>query len=72
MVALAAALRLQPWWHSGANPFLVLLESGLVSAVGLGSLWRFALSAEEREKFGGKLAARLSRRAGGRTKGQPA
>ena len=68
MVALAAVLRLQPWWASGSNTFLMLGEGLLVGAVGLFGLWRFGLSAKEREK----MSSELRRKFGGKSKGVPA
>jgi O-antigen/teichoic acid export membrane protein len=55
MVALAAALRLQPWWASGSNTFLVLGEGACVGAVGFAGLWRFGLTAADRERISRKL-----------------
>jgi O-antigen/teichoic acid export membrane protein len=63
MVILAVALRLQPFWASGSNTFLVLAEGAVVGAVGLAGLWRFGLTPEDREKFASKLAGKLRRRA---------
>jgi O-antigen/teichoic acid export membrane protein len=62
MIACAAALRLQPFWHSGSNIFLVLGEGALVGVVGLAGLWRFGLNAEDREKFAGKFLRKLRRK----------
>lgn len=61
MLALVAAFRLQPWWHSGSNSALVLLEGALVGALGLAGLWRLALSPAERASLAAKIAARLGR-----------
>ena len=72
MAATAAALRFQPWWDSGSNTLLVLIEASAVLAVGLAGLWQFALNPDERLKLVGKLASRFARRLGGATKGQPA
>lgn len=71
MAAAAAGLRLQPWWASGSNALLVIGEAGIVCTIGAASLWLIALTPEERAKFGGKIASRLSRRTGA-VKGQPA
>jgi O-antigen/teichoic acid export membrane protein len=65
MVALAAALRLQPWWASGSNTFLLLGEGALVGAVGIAGLWRFGLTAADREK----MVSKLGRKFGAKTKG---
>ena len=62
MIACAAALRLQPFWHSGSNIFLVLGEGALVGVVGLAGLWRFGLNAADREKFAGKFLRKLRRK----------
>jgi hypothetical protein len=59
MIALAAALRLQPFWASGSNTLLVLGEGAVVGAVGLLGLWRFGLTAPEREKMAAKLPGKL-------------
>jgi hypothetical protein len=65
MVALAAALRLQPWWASGSNTFLLLGEGALVGAVGVAGLWRFGLTVADREK----MTAKLVRKFGAKAKG---
>jgi O-antigen/teichoic acid export membrane protein len=66
MALVAAALRLQPWWTSGANTLLLLAESGVVAAVGLAGLWRFALSPVERAQF----KAKLDRKRGAKGRGK--
>ncbi len=68
MLVLAVGLRLQPWWASGSNTLLLLLESALVSLVGLVGLWHFSLEAHERET----VRAKLGRRFGRVAKGSPA
>jgi len=68
MVALAAALRFQPWWASGSNTLLLLGEGAFVGAVGVAGLWRFGLTPAEREKMTGKLG----RKFGIKAKGVPA
>ena len=62
MVALAAILRLQPFWASGSNIVLVLVEGAVVGVVGLAGLWKFGLTPEDREKFASKFAGKLRRR----------
>ena len=63
MIALAAALRLQPFWASGSNTFLVLGEGAVVGAAGLAGLWRFGLTAADRERISGKLLGKRRRQA---------
>lgn len=62
MVLVAVALRLQPWWASGANPWLVLLEGGTVGIVGLAGIWRWSLTAAQRDQLASKLAGKLRRK----------
>ena len=61
MIAVAAALRFQPWWASGSNTLLVLLEGALVGAVGAAGLWKFSLSSQERASLAAKIAGKLGR-----------
>ena len=68
MVALAAALRLQPWWASGSNTILLLGEGALVGAVGIAGLWRFGLTAADREKMTSKLGRKFGAKAKGVSK----
>jgi len=72
MIAAAAAFRLQPWWPSGSNGLLLLLEASVVMAVGLTGLWQIGLTPEERRSLAGKLTAKFNRRVGVAKKGQPA
>ena len=58
MIGVALALRFQPWWISGGNTALVLVEGAVVGATGLAGIWLFALSAPERTR----LATRFRRR----------
>ena len=59
MIGVALALRLQPFWASGHNTFLMLAESSVVAAAGAFGVWRIGLMQIEREKliakFGGKF-----------------
>ena len=55
MVVLAVALRLQPFWASGHNLLLMLLESSLVAAAGALGIWRFTFNQRERENYAGKI-----------------
>ncbi len=48
MVALALALRLQPWWTSGRTTLLVLAEGAAIGLVGLAGLWWITLAPAER------------------------
>ena len=61
MIAAAAALRYQPWWHSGSNTLLVLAEGSAVGAVGLAGLWRFGLDPEGRDRLVTKFGSRFRR-----------
>jgi len=68
MIAVAAGLRLQPWWESGRTAWLLLAEGAAVGLVGLGGMWTMSLSPDERAW----LAARVGRKAGLAGKGAPA
>ena len=63
MIALAALLRLQPFWHSASNTFLLLGEGAVVGLAGLAGLWQLGLTPEDRESFTSKFAGKLRRRA---------
>jgi O-antigen/teichoic acid export membrane protein len=65
MIAVAAALRCQTFWHSGSNTLLVLAEGTAVGAVGLLGIWQFSFTAAERENYGAKIRRKL----GGKAKG---
>ena len=65
MVAVALALRLQPFWASGQSTVLMLAESALVAAAGAWGVWRFSFNAVERENYAGKIRRKL----GGKGKG---
>jgi O-antigen/teichoic acid export membrane protein len=68
MVATALMLRLQPFWASGHNTPLMLLESAVVAAVGAWGIWRFGFNGAERESYAGKIR----RKCGFKLKGVPA
>ena len=68
MVAVAAGLRLQPWWESGQTAWLLLAEGAAVGLVGLGGVWTMSLSPDERAW----LAARVGRKTGLAGEGAPA
>jgi hypothetical protein len=51
MIVVALALRRQPFWESGQNTFLMLVESTVVGAVGGAGIWRFALKPGDRERI---------------------
>ncbi len=72
MIATAATVRLQPWWPSGSRTILVLLEAGVVLAVGAAGLWQLGLTPKERRSLAEKLTTRFSRRVGVAKRGQPA
>lgn len=59
MIAVALALRLQPFWPSGHNTFFMLAESSVVAAAGAAGIWRFSLSADERQKFAEKFGRKF-------------
>ena len=61
-------LRLQPFWASGHNTPLMLLESAVVAAVGAWGIWRFGFNGAERESYAGKIR----RKCGFKLKGVPA
>jgi O-antigen/teichoic acid export membrane protein len=50
MIVAAIALRVQPFWASGHNTVLMLLESAAVGAVGVAGIWCFGLTPGDREK----------------------
>lgn len=62
MLAVAACLRMQPWWASGSNTVLVLGEGAVVGLAGVAGLWWIALTAADRERFSQRLATRFKRR----------
>jgi O-antigen/teichoic acid export membrane protein len=68
MVAVALSLRLQPFWASGHNSFLMLTESTVVAIVGAVGIWRFSFDDAEREKYAVKIRRKLSLK----VKGAPA
>ncbi|MGE3310241.1 MAG: lipopolysaccharide biosynthesis protein [Limisphaerales bacterium] len=55
MVALAAVLRLQPWWTSGGTTLLVLAEGAAVGTAGLAGLWWITLQPAERANLASRL-----------------
>lgn len=59
MAAVAAALRLQPWWSSGSTTWLLLAEGGLVCLVGLAGIWQLSLNKVERARFSAHLEGKL-------------
>ena len=61
MIALAAAFRYQPFWASGSNAFLVILEGAVVGGVGLIGIWFLTFTPADREKFAGKFLKKLRR-----------
>ncbi len=68
MVAVALALRLQPFWASGHNTILMFAESAVVAGFGVMGIWRFSFNEAERESYAGKIRYTLS----GKTKGTSA
>lgn len=72
MAGLAICLRLQPWWHSGSNTFLVIAECAAISVVGALGIWKLSLTPAERSQFVAKFGSKLGRRFAGTVKGQPA
>ena len=68
MIAVALALRLQPFWASGHNTLFMLVESSVVAGVGAIGIWQFSFSAAERESHGAKIRRKL----GGKVKDVPA
>lgn len=48
MLIVAAAFHWQPFWPSGARVWQVLLEGGIVLAIGLAGVWQLALSPADR------------------------
>ena len=59
MLLLGAVFKLQPWWTSGGNTLLVLMEGAAVLVAGIAGLWRFSLTPEERARFQQTFARRL-------------
>jgi O-antigen/teichoic acid export membrane protein len=59
MLGLIALLRLQPFWASGSNTLLVLVEGGLAGLLGLWGNWRFALDDFERRDYASRLGSKL-------------
>jgi O-antigen/teichoic acid export membrane protein len=55
MILVALALRLQTFWASGHNTWLMLLEGAVVGAVGAAGLWRFSLKPGDRERVWQRL-----------------
>ena len=68
MVAVALALRLQPFWASGHNTIFMFAESAAVAVAGAWGIWCFSFNDVERESYAGKIRRKL----GGKMKGVPA
>jgi hypothetical protein len=65
MVAVAAGVRLQPWWVSGSTTPLMLGEGTVVAAVGLLGIWQLSFTPEERARFMAKFGRKLRLKPGG-------
>ena len=59
MILAALAFRLQPFWESGRNTFLMLAEGSAVAAVGLAGIWHLSLSPNDREMVLRKLRRKM-------------
>jgi O-antigen/teichoic acid export membrane protein len=58
MILTALTLRLQPFWASGHNTWLMLVESAVVGAVGVAGIWRISLNPGDRDRFLSKIRRR--------------
>lgn len=61
LLLVAAGFKFQPWWESGSNTLLVLLEGGILSGIGALGVWHCVMTGPEREELVQRIRRRLGK-----------